>query len=87
MLPAACCGCALAVVDGHLSRYRRTYCALSNPAPNLPLGKETTYVVGPLDKHGYIDYEAALNAELSKGISPEKNANVLLIQVLGPAPD
>src|SRR5438874_514262 len=31
------------------------------PAPKLPLGKDTTYVVGPLDKHGYIDYEAALN--------------------------
>ena len=57
------------------------------PAPKLPLGKETTYVVGPLDKHGFIDYEAALNAELSKGITPEKNANVLLILALGPAPE
>jgi hypothetical protein len=57
------------------------------PAPKLPLGKDTTYVVGPLDKHGYIDYEAALNAEMSKGITPENNANALLIQVLGPAPE
>ncbi|MBP3958832.1 hypothetical protein J8F10_26600 [Gemmata sp. G18] len=57
------------------------------PAPKLPLGKETTYVTGPLDKHGYIDYEAALNAEMSKGISPEKNANALLALVVGPAPE
>jgi len=57
------------------------------PAPKLPLGKDTTYVVGPLDKHGFIDYEAALNAELSKGITPDKNANALLIMVFGPAPE
>ncbi len=57
------------------------------PAPKLPLGKETTYVTGPLDKQGYIDYEAALNAELGRGITPEKNANVLLIQAFGPAPE
>lgn len=57
------------------------------PAPKLPLGKDTTFVVGPLDKDGYIDYEAALNAEMSKGVTPEKNANVLLIQAFGPAPE
>jgi hypothetical protein len=57
------------------------------PAPKLPLGKDTTYVVGPLDKQGYIDYEAALNAELSKGITSETNAKALLIQALGPAPE
>ncbi len=57
------------------------------PAPKLPLGKDTTYVTGPLDKHGYIDYEAALNAELSKGITAETNAKALLILALGPAPE
>jgi ribosomal protein L17 len=57
------------------------------PAPKLPLGKETTYVIGPLDKHGYIDYEAALNAELSRGVTAQNNANVLLIQAFGPAPE
>ena len=55
--------------------------------PKLPLGKDTTFVVGPFDKYGYIDYEAALNAELGRGITPDKNANVLLIQVFGPAPE
>jgi hypothetical protein len=65
-----------------------TAAALDKPqAPKLPIGKDTTYVVGPFDKYGYIDYEAALNAELSKGITPEKNAMALLVQVLGPAPE
>ena len=42
--------------------------------PKFPLGKDTTYVTGPLDKDGYIDYEAALNDLLGKDITPEKNA-------------
>src|SRR4051794_21046937 len=57
------------------------------PKARLPLGRETTYVVGPLDKDGYIDYEAALNAEFSRGITSDTNANVLLIQAFGPAPE
>ena len=55
--------------------------------PNLPLGKNTTVVNGPLDKDGFIDYEAALNSELARGITPDRNANALLIQVFGPAPE
>ena len=57
------------------------------PAPKLPLGKDTTYVTGPLDKDGYIDYEAALNDRLGAGVAPEKNANVLLWEVLGLMPE
>ncbi len=53
------------------------------PAPKLPIGKDTTYATGPLDKYGYIDYEAALNERLSKGIKPEQNANVLLWKAFG----
>jgi hypothetical protein len=55
-------------------------------APKFPLGKETTYVTGPLDKEGYVDYEIALNDRLSKGITAEKNANVLLWAAFGPTP-
>jgi hypothetical protein len=58
----------------------------AQPAPKLPIGKDTTYVDGPLDSEGYIDYEAALNDRLSKGITPEKNANVLLWKAIGPTP-
>ena len=52
--------------------------AEANPAAKLPIGKETTYVDGPLDKEGYVDYESALNDRLGEGITPEQNANVLL---------
>ena len=55
--------------------------------PKFSVGKETTYVTGPLDKEGYIDYEAALNDRLGKGVTPENNANVLLWKALGPTPD
>ncbi|HEX5271372.1 MAG TPA: hypothetical protein VFW33_12825 [Gemmataceae bacterium] len=55
------------------------------PVAKLPLGKETTYITGPLDKDGYLDYESALNDRLGMGISPETNANVLLWKALGPA--
>jgi hypothetical protein len=53
----------------------------------VTVSTETTYVTGPLDKHGYVDYVAALNERLSKGITPENNANVLIWQALGPRPE
>src|SRR5262249_33733167 len=61
--------------------------AESKPAPKFPLGKETTYVTGPLDKDGYIDYETALNERLGKGVTPDSNANVLIWKALGPRPE
>src|SRR5882724_7209102 len=51
------------------------------------ISKETTYVTGPLDKDGYIDYAAALNERLSKGVTPESNANVLIWKAIGPRPE
>jgi hypothetical protein len=54
--------------------------------PKFTLGKETTYVTGPLDNDGYVDYETALNEKLGKGVDPQKNANVLLWQALRPEP-
>jgi hypothetical protein len=50
------------------------------------IGKDTTYVTGPLDKDGYIDYVAAVNERLRKGVTPANNANVLLWQAHGPHP-
>jgi hypothetical protein len=57
------------------------------PQPKLPLGKDTTFFTEPLDKDGYLDYETALNNRLAKGITPEKNANVLLWKALGQKPE
>ncbi len=55
--------------------------------PKFKLGKDTTFVDGPLDKDGYIDYEAALNERLKGKITPETNAVVLLMKCLGPKPE
>jgi hypothetical protein len=55
--------------------------------PRFTVSKETTYVTGPLDKDGYIDYVTALNERLSKGVTPENNANVLFWQAFGPRPE
>jgi hypothetical protein len=57
------------------------------PEKKFPVGKATTVADGPLDKDGYVDYEAALNERLGKGITPEKNANVLLWKAMGPRPE
>ena len=57
------------------------------PVPKFKLGKDTTFVDGPLDKDGYIDYEAALNERLKGKITPETNAVVLLLKCLGPKPE
>lgn len=52
--------------------------------PRVTVSKETTYITGPLDKDGYVDYETALNERLGKDITPERNAVALLWQALGP---
>src|SRR4051812_37602070 len=59
----------------------------SKRKPKFTIGKETTYVTGPVDADGYIDYAAALNERLGKGIKPADNANVLLWKAIGPQPE
>ena len=51
------------------------------------IGKETTFVTGPLDADGHIDYVAALNERLAKGVTAENNAVVLLMRAFGPQPE
>jgi hypothetical protein len=57
------------------------------PEPRLPIGNDTTVVTGPLDKDGFINYAAALNERLGKGVTPENNSNALLVRVFGPKPE
>jgi hypothetical protein len=57
------------------------------PKPKFTVGKETTYVTGPRDAEGRIDYVAALNKRLGRGVTPDSNANVLLWKVFGPRPE
>ena len=61
--------------------------APQKPTPKFQPGRDTTFVDGPLDKDGYIDYEAALNARLKGKTTPESNALVLLLKCLGPKPE
>jgi hypothetical protein len=56
-------------------------------SPTFTVSPETTYATGPLDKRGYVDYVAALNERLRKGITPETNANVPIWKALGPHPE
>src|SRR5258708_4011326 len=61
--------------------------AAKKSKPKFTISKETTYITEPLDKDGYPDYAAALNKRLSKGVTPENNANVLIWKAIGPHPD
>ncbi|HZU34918.1 MAG TPA: sigma-70 family RNA polymerase sigma factor, partial [Gemmataceae bacterium] len=67
-------------------RPARTTARQPRHKPEFTISKETTYVNGPLASDGAIDYETALNERISKGITPETNANVLLWQALAPSP-
>jgi hypothetical protein len=62
-------------------------CPAADVAPAPRPVAAPTRVTGPLDKMGRVDYEAALNEWLSKGVTPDTNANVLLVRALGPTPD
>lgn len=55
--------------------------------PKFTVSKETTYLTEPVDKDGFLDYAAALNDRLSKGVKPEDNAVVVFCQVFGPRPE
>jgi hypothetical protein len=57
-----------------------------NNKPKFTIGKETTFVAGPVDKDGFIDYVAAVNERLGKGVTAENNAAVLFWKAIGPAP-
>ncbi len=50
----------------------------------VTVSPETTFITGPLREDGTVDYLAALNEMGSKGVTPDNNAAVLLVQVVGP---
>ena len=51
----------------------------------ITVSPETTYLTGPLRPDGTVNYLAALNQQLSDGVTPENNAAVLLFRAIGPA--
>ncbi len=52
---------------------------------HFTISPETTYITGPLNDDGTINYVAALNQRMSKGVTPENNAAPLLIRAWGAA--
>lgn len=57
------------------------------PRPRLTLSREVTFFTEPIAADGLIDYAAALNARFGKDVTPENNAAVALLGVLGPDAD
>jgi hypothetical protein len=53
-------------------------------SPPLVISSETTYLTGPLNPDGTVDYVGALNAAAEEGITPENNAAVPILKALGP---
>lgn len=53
--------------------------------PKLVNAPETTFVDGPLDGDGRVDYVAALNEQIRRGITPDNNAAVDVLDIMGPA--
>ena len=54
---------------------------------NYTVGPQTTYVTEPVDGFGVVDYVAALNDRMATDVTPEANANVLIVRALGPHPE
>ncbi len=52
--------------------------------PVITISHETTRLTEPLRPDGYVDYLGAVNAELSKDVTPENNAAVELLYAMGP---
>ncbi|MEX2138758.1 MAG: hypothetical protein WD894_05815 [Pirellulales bacterium] len=52
--------------------------------PNIIISKETTFITEPLRPDGYPDYVRYVDEQLSKGVTPDNNAVVLLLRALGP---
>jgi len=49
--------------------------------------RQATYVSGPKDSAGLIDYAAALNERFGRGVTPDRNACAALWRAIGPPPD
>ena len=50
----------------------------------LTISKATTYITGPVNADGTVNYVAYLNAKYSKGVTPGNNAKIPLLKAIGP---
>lgn len=56
---------------------------LPKDASPIPIGRDTTFVVGPLDAEGRVDYLAALNERYARDVDPAENSLVAMWSVFG----
>jgi hypothetical protein len=86
---ALLCGCLLAVALVGFWGWR-CYKALRHQTSsdatriNLTISPETTYLLGPVKADGTIDYFEAVKNNLAEGVTPENNAAVPLLKIIGP---
>ncbi|MDB5385902.1 MAG: hypothetical protein JWM11_1548, partial [Planctomycetaceae bacterium] len=59
----------------------------SSSQPKITISKETTWATEPVGQRGFIDYPSASDRSSRRGVTPAKNAVVLLYQATGPALD
>jgi hypothetical protein len=57
----------------------------AKPLPRVTIGKDTTFVLGPVRADGTVDFLAAINEHASQGVTPENNAAIPFWQIVGPA--
>ena len=89
LLLASCMACVTVLwsqpAAGEGAKPRATTRPATQPAKvNITIGKDTTYITGPLNADGTMNYVAYINAKHSKGVTPENNAAVLMLRALGP---
>lgn len=60
--------------------------AIAAQEADLPIeiSRETTYFTKPRMADGRVDYAAAINRINSRGVTPEDNASILMLQAFGP---
>lgn len=51
--------------------------------PHYRVSPDTTFVTGPLNRDGTVNFPAAINAANSRGITPQNNAAVALLKIIG----
>lgn len=53
-----------------------------DPKPRVVIGKDTTFIDGPLTEDGYIDYIRYINEKQSKGVDAKENVVAALAKIL-----
>ncbi|GAG18865.1 unnamed protein product, partial [marine sediment metagenome] len=49
----------------------------------IEISRETTFIDGPVNEDGTVNYAAAVDESYSAGVTPENNAALILVQALG----